>query len=229
MIMADVRGKFGGSVVRLVVADDGSATGHFIPGYASFMPLRHTLDLPIPGPIWETDDTPMESVSELDPALLQSNHEFNFVAQWHFVAQGHPPGVTWSPTTEDGKAGVHLRAPDGSRASVYGAKANGGFLVSQAGPRRLWDRMEEAYTFWQQTGRPTSDRFGITATTTEQYVWFDHPGSEHRWPLPTPTTPELVFDQPRQIEKIDLFRLLNRRVLDSRWICDNKITTATSL
>jgi methyltransferase of ATP-grasp peptide maturase system len=186
MIMADARSKFGGSVVRLTVANDGTATGHFIPGYASFMPLRHTLDVPVPGPIWETDDTPVESVSGLDPALLPSNHEFGFVAQWHL------PDVTWGPTTEDGAAGVHLRAPDGSRASVYGTSTDGGFLVSQAGPCRLWDRVEEAYTFWQQTGRPTSDRFGITATPTEQYVWYDHPDSEHRWPLPTSTKPARI-------------------------------------
>jgi predicted O-methyltransferase YrrM len=64
----------------VIMADDGTATGRFIPGYASFMPLRHTLDVPIPGSIWETDDAPAESVSEFDPALLQSNHEFGFVA-----------------------------------------------------------------------------------------------------------------------------------------------------
>lgn len=72
-----------------------------------------------------------------------------------------------------------------SAPGVYATSTDGGFLVSQAGSCRLWDRLEEAYTFWQQTGRPTSDRFGITATPTEQYVWYDHPDSEHRWPLPT--------------------------------------------
>ncbi|MGH3907117.1 MAG: hypothetical protein ACRDTE_23520, partial [Pseudonocardiaceae bacterium] len=90
------------------------------------------------------------------------------------------------PATEDGQPGVHLRAPDGSRASAYGTPTDGGFRVSQAGPQRLWDRVEEAYTFWQQAGCPSSDRFGITATATEQYVWYDHQDSEHRWPLPQP-------------------------------------------
>lgn len=148
MIMADVRGKFGGSVVRLAVADDGSASGHFIPGYASCMPLRHSLEVPIPGPIWETEDAPVQSISEVDPALLQSSHEFGFVAQWHL------PDLTWGPTTEDGEAGVHLRAPDGSRASAQATRTDNGFRVSQAGPRRLWDRLEEAYTFWRQAGCP---------------------------------------------------------------------------
>ncbi|MBV9011146.1 MAG: hypothetical protein JO272_03690, partial [Pseudonocardiales bacterium] len=67
--------------------------------------------------------------------------------------------------------------------------AAGGFPVTQTGPSRLWDRVEEAHEFWQQAGRPSYDRFGITASTTEQYVWYDHPEGGHRWPLPTPTQP----------------------------------------
>ncbi len=183
MIMVDVRGNIGGTVVRLAADGAGTATGHFLPGYGSFMPLRHTVDFPPPGPLWESDDEPVMSVSKVDPTQLQYNGEFGFVTQWHL------PNVTWNPATEDGKAGVHLRAPDGSRASVHGAKTDGGFPVSQVGPRRLWDQVEEAHGFWEQAGRPSSERFGITATSTEQYVWYDHPDSEHRWPLPTPTSP----------------------------------------
>jgi len=177
MIMADVRGKLGGTVVRLTVDGDGTATGHFLPGYASFMPLRHTAGFPPAGLLWETDDEPVESVSQVDPAQLQWNGDFGFVAQWHL------PDVTWIPTTEDGDAGVHLRAQDGSRASARSTKVDGGFMVSQAGPRRLWERVEEAYTFWQQAGRPPSERFGITASATEQYVWYNQPTGPHRWSL----------------------------------------------
>ncbi|MGH4021168.1 MAG: hypothetical protein ACRDT0_18465 [Pseudonocardiaceae bacterium] len=55
------------------------------------------------------------------------------------------------------------------------------------------DRVEEAVAFWQSAGRPNYDRFGITATATEQYVWYEHPGSEHHWSLPTgPRTVEPV-------------------------------------
>jgi methyltransferase of ATP-grasp peptide maturase system len=177
MIMVDVRGKLGGGVVRLTVDGDGTATGHFLPGYGSFMPLRHTVEFLPPGPLWETDDEPVESVSQVDPAQLQWNSDFGFVAQWHL------PDVTWIPTTEDGEAGVHLRAQDGSRASARSTKDDGGFMVSQAGPRRLWERVEEAYTFWQRAGRPLSERFGITASATEQYVWYDQPNGPHRWSL----------------------------------------------
>ncbi|MGH3695088.1 MAG: hypothetical protein ACRDRX_14055, partial [Pseudonocardiaceae bacterium] len=90
---------------------------------------------------------------------------FGFVVQWHL------PDVTLHPATEDGQAGVHLRALDGSRASIYAASTPGGFPVRQAGPRQLWDQVEQAHTFWRQAGCPSSDRFGITATATKQEVW----------------------------------------------------------
>lgn len=183
MIMVDVRGQIGGNVVRLTMDNDGTAVGHFLPGYGSFMPLRHTLALPPRGSVWETDDEPVESISQVDPVALQYGNEFGFVVQWHL------PDVTLHPATEDGQAGVHLRALDGSRASIYATSIRGGFPVRQAGPRRLWDRVEEAHAFWRQAGFPSSDRFGITAAATKQYVWYDHPDGEHRWPLPTPLVP----------------------------------------
>ncbi|MGH3906497.1 MAG: methyltransferase domain-containing protein, partial [Pseudonocardiaceae bacterium] len=132
MIMVDVRGKIGGTVVRLTANGAGAAAGHFLPGYGSFMPLRHTLDFPPPESVWETDDEPVDSVSQVDPATLQYGNQFAFVVQWRLL------DVTWSPATEDGQPGVHLRAPDGSRASAYGTPTDGGFRVSQAGPQRLW-------------------------------------------------------------------------------------------
>ncbi|MGH3980444.1 MAG: hypothetical protein ACRDRZ_15800, partial [Pseudonocardiaceae bacterium] len=77
-----------------------------------------------------------------------------------FVAQWHLPEVTWGQMTEDGETGIHLWAPDGSRASVRSTSTDSGFRVSQAGPRRLWDRVEEAVAFlWLE---------GVAATVTCQ-------------------------------------------------------------
>jgi hypothetical protein len=92
----------------------------------------------------------------------------------------------------DGQFGIQLYAPDGSRTLARSSRTGHGWQVTQCGPRRLWDRVEEAHEFWQQAGRPHYDRFGITATATEQYVWYDHPDSEHRWQLPTPTGPRAI-------------------------------------
>jgi hypothetical protein len=121
----------------------------------------------------------VESFTALDPTQLQSHGLFGFVAQWHL------PDVNLGLMADDnGQPCVHLFAPDGSTAIVRNSCTDGGHQVTQHGPRRLWDRVEQAHQFWHDAGRPNYDRFGITATTSDQHVWYDHPDSPHRWPLP---------------------------------------------
>jgi hypothetical protein len=186
VIVVDVHGKIGGTLARLTVDGDGTATGRFLPRWASFMSLRHTLEVQPPWPRPQLDDEPVHSVSAVDPKLLRYDGQFGFVAQWHL------PDITWGPVTTDDEFGIQLYAPDGSRALARSSPTRPGWQVTQCGPRRLWDRVEEAHEFWQQAGRPHYDRFGVTVTTTDQYVWYDHPDSEHRWPLPTPTGPHAI-------------------------------------
>ncbi|WP_141743734.1 hypothetical protein [Streptomyces agglomeratus] len=47
------------------------------------------------------------------------------------------------------------------------------YLVTQYGPRKLWDEAEAAYRVWDQMGRPDRDRAGISVTHDGQYVWLD--------------------------------------------------------
>jgi protein-L-isoaspartate O-methyltransferase len=183
MIVVDVHGKIGGILARLTVNHNGVATGGFLPRWASFMSLRHTLEIEPPRPRPQLNDEPVHSLSAVDPKLLRYDGQFGFVAQWHL------PDVTWGPVTADSEFGIQLYAPDGSHALARSSPTGPGWQITQRGPRRLWDRVEEAHEFWQQAGRPPYDRFGITAATT-QYVWYDHPDSKHRWSLPTPTLPQ---------------------------------------
>ena len=70
--MADVRGLLGGTVVRLTMNDDGVATGRFLPGYASFMPLRSAVDtFPSPPPQLNLAEGAVDSVSNVNPKLLR--------------------------------------------------------------------------------------------------------------------------------------------------------------
>lgn len=177
VIVVDVHGKIGGTLARLTVDPEGVASGRFLPRWASFMSLRHTLDVEPPQRRPQLDDEPVESVSEVDPKLLRYNGEFAFVAQWYL------PHVTWGPLVEDGDFGMQLYARDGSHAVARSSATGRGWQITQRGPRRLWDQVEAAYAFWQREQRPSYDRFGLTATRTEQYVWYDHPDSQQRWPL----------------------------------------------
>ncbi|MGH3754571.1 MAG: hypothetical protein ACRDRP_18100 [Pseudonocardiaceae bacterium] len=58
--------------------------------------------------------------------------------------------------------------------------------MTQGGPQRLWDTVESSYFCWRRLGEPAVEQFGVTALNDAalQYVWFDHPDSRHRWPLP---------------------------------------------
>jgi protein-L-isoaspartate O-methyltransferase len=53
----------------------------------------------------------------------------------------------------------------------------GKLVVSQLGPRRLWDEAEAAYDWWYEQGKPGPSRFGMTAMTDTQTVWLDNPGT----------------------------------------------------
>ncbi|HKS48413.1 MAG TPA: ATP-grasp peptide maturase system methyltransferase [Amycolatopsis sp.] len=65
---------------------------------------------------------------------------------------------------------------------------DGEHLVTQGGPRRLWDLVETAYQEWLALGAPSRDRFGITVSPDRQVLWLDSPGSPHRWPLASART-----------------------------------------
>ncbi|MCP2338624.1 methyltransferase domain-containing protein [Actinomadura rupiterrae] len=47
------------------------------------------------------------------------------------------------------------------------------FPVRQSGERDLWQEVEDAHRWWDQLGRPTADRWGLTVTAQGQDVWLD--------------------------------------------------------
>lgn len=175
VILADLHGALGGTLVKLTVGADGVATGRFVPYWAGFMWMRHTAEPVPPDPPPWPDDAADETVSPVDPGLLTGNASpLGFVAQWHL------PGVSLAPLAD----GVQLTSPDGSAAIARARPDGAGSLVSQVGPVRLWNRVEDAHKFWLDNGQPGYDRFGLTATPSGQYVWYDQPDSAHRWSLP---------------------------------------------
>lgn len=58
--------------------------------------------------------------------------------------------------------------------------------MKQGGPQRLWDTVESTYFSWRRLGEPDIEQFGVTAyqDAALQLVWFGHPDSLYRWPLP---------------------------------------------
>ncbi|MGH3621261.1 MAG: methyltransferase domain-containing protein [Sciscionella sp.] len=178
VILTDVHGPLGGTLARLTVHAPGTAIGRFVPHWAGFMALRPAVEQVETFRPWSAEPC-TESVTSLDPATLAAPGLFGFVVQWHL------PGVTLGRNLdEDGQPVLDLVADDRSRAEIARTPSPAGYRVRQYGPQRLWDRVEQAATFWNNEDQPSYERFGITATPQRQHIWYDHPDGPHHWPLP---------------------------------------------
>ncbi|MGF1430849.1 ATP-grasp peptide maturase system methyltransferase [Kitasatospora sp. LaBMicrA B282] len=159
--------RFG--LALLTVSEPGRATGRFLPGYTSFMvarphdrPPRQTLWL-MPG-----DERP----TRIDPALI-SDWTGGWVAQLA-APSAEQMGMGGQQILSDVATGSQARTTHGP---------DGGWTVTQRGPLRLWDQVEDAVLVWQAAGSPHQEGFGITITENGQRVWIgseDGPG----WDLP---------------------------------------------
>jgi hypothetical protein len=57
-------------------------------------------------------------------------------------------------------------------------------VVTQGGPRRMWDLFEATLDEWTALGEPDMARYGMTITSDRhQLMWLDSPDSGHRWEL----------------------------------------------
>jgi hypothetical protein len=77
---------------------------------------------------------------------------------------------------------MFLYSRDGSWCEVTTGE-NGTRHVWEAGPRPLGRSLERVHQFWTEAEQPGWERFGLTVTASDQYVWLDDPDGPHRWPL----------------------------------------------
>ncbi len=160
-----------GVMARLVVDDDGSASGCLSSNLA-FMRLRDQQDTACPLDDEETGDAAdtttslwvYEVIGDFSGALTVGL----LVPHCHKIVEDDP----------DDEYHHLVRIHDsttGSWATVDVHRGPSAHPVRQHGPRRLWDEIEQAHGWWVQHGRPTYTRLGITVTDTEQWTWLDHP------------------------------------------------------
>jgi protein-L-isoaspartate(D-aspartate) O-methyltransferase len=183
-IVVDLRGSLDGCLLRLTMTERDVVEGAFVNLPGSFMPMRTRLDSPHrDGESWDQvldQRNPQQGTTPVNPALVAQNKSLQFMTQLHLAGRrlrgfvldgpeisGHCTDGSWFT------AGLH---PD----------HDGRYPVAQGGPQRLWDTVESSYYTWRHLSEPGVEHFGVTAPddTALQYVWFDHPDSRHRWPLP---------------------------------------------
>ncbi|NUU26372.1 MAG: hypothetical protein HOV68_33450 [Streptomycetaceae bacterium] len=151
-------GMTAGTLLRLE-SDGERAIGHVVDT-AAFM----WLDGQRPAR-WTTGDEGTKSTTGLDPRLV-----FADVHELFAVGLRVPEcryAVGWGSGDESGECTLWLS--DGvswaSADSVPGAASHD---VTQHGPRRLWDEVEDAYRWWVDRGRPDVTRFGLVVGPTGQ-------------------------------------------------------------
>ncbi len=185
-IVVDLRGSLDGSLLRLAMADSDVVEGSFLNLPGAFMPMRTRLDSPHrDGENWDQvldQRNPQQGTTPVNPGLVADNRSLQFMVQLHLAGRRlrgfvHPlDGAELSGHCTDGSwftTGLH---PDN----------DGLYPVAQGGSQRLWDTVESSHFCWRRLGEPGIEEFGVTAydDAALQYVWFDHPDSQHRWPLP---------------------------------------------
>ncbi|GGP16827.1 ATP-grasp peptide maturase system methyltransferase [Nonomuraea glycinis] len=170
-ITAPMLGWTGGvAFAHLHVTDVGTASGRFLSDDVYFMPAR-----PHAAPPLDTIQLGIGDASEtqVDPSLLKNDTAL-------FVAQ------LAAPQAQHAWAGDILTLDDtetGSHADVRPA-LDGGWVVHQDGPIRIWDAIEKAIAMWQEAGSPHQSGFGLTVTRESQRVWLGEPDGP-RWELPS--------------------------------------------
>lgn len=190
VILTDLRGQLGGTLVKVHNRPDGTAAGRFLPECASFMWLRHHPGTDPARTAPDITSEPAWRTTTVDPALLVDDLRFGFFAQLHL------PGGRLTRTTRlsDHAPAIRLTLRDGSWSEISREPtADGQYEVAEAGPQPVWKAIEDCHHLWLALGQPSWDRFGITATPQGQHVWFDTPDSAHTWQLPDPDEPAPAY------------------------------------
>lgn len=153
-----------GYQIRLVAADDGTATGtlHGPAGYMMMRAQRGTRVLWRPHHADHADVT----TTSTDPRAIVRADTGAALA----ITAAAPDLLSLPWPDDDGSLSLHLAEAgdlDGSWAACDSSDT-GKHQVTQCGPRRLWDEAEAAYRQWLDQGSPGQDSFRLTVTPEGQ-------------------------------------------------------------
>lgn len=180
-------GNVPGVLVRLVVQEDGTATGRIVDD-APFMVLRS--QRPDPRRVRELVDEDAPGVragsTDVNPRLVAYRDQ-----GWQLVLGHLAPDLRYAvyEAAEDrpewaGEASVYVATPDGSWALGEYVPAGGPYTTKRAGPRDLWAEIGAAWEEWTRYGKPGRDQLGVTVDQEGTRLWADAPAGVLR-PLGT--------------------------------------------
>ncbi|NEA46199.1 methyltransferase domain-containing protein [Streptomyces sp. SID10815] len=164
------------ALVRLDLAEDqASASGRFL-GPVEFMKLRSQRS-PFAGHRAYVPD----GVSGADRGTTTVTEE-QLLGDGRFAVTRFAVGLRvrdchhQAAAERDGARPVWFYGlTDRSWACVVFRDGHAEAQVWQSGPRRLWDEVSAALTWWRTAGEPGYERFGLTVTAHGQHAWLDCP------------------------------------------------------
>ncbi|MGH3564512.1 MAG: methyltransferase domain-containing protein [Pseudonocardia sp.] len=166
-------------LIAFDVTGPDQASGRFLMPGGFFMPLRDTNQKG--KPTTSSNGTRRDPrTTELGPrqTFYEDHLRFLLTVALSDVCTGQH-GPAWEDLTISDSAGSTARLD---------RTENGAFLVTETGPRTLWNEVEHLHHQWQAWGRPHRERYGLTITAQSQTIWLDKPHDTPTWPLPGDVT-----------------------------------------
>lgn len=167
------------ALTRLEVHEDGSASGRCGIGLA-FMRVRHQRrDFVVP----TADELASAETTQTARRADELFEMVTFTRASFTIALRVPRCYLTVEDLDDDHRLIELHdARSRSWARVTLVRGQDPWTVRQFGPRRLWDEVDAAYSWWVDAGKPTPDRYGLTVTPDGIHtVWLDAPDAEHHW------------------------------------------------
>jgi methyltransferase of ATP-grasp peptide maturase system len=176
LIVTTLNRPLGAGLVRVVVSRKGNGYGRVLARDGRFMPLRaHRM-----ASTGRLLAAVRHEAAQTRPTDLSIRTVLNPGSRFEFFAGLVLPQAAPAVDPDEPEA-TFLVHPDGSW--IRHESEDSRHLVTQGGPRRLWDLLEQGYQDWQELGGPDRDRFGLTVARDHQRIWLDEPASAHSWPL----------------------------------------------
>ncbi|MFF4708823.1 ATP-grasp peptide maturase system methyltransferase [Streptomyces sp. NPDC001288] len=146
---------YGCARVLLTVAGDGTAEGSLLPGTVSFMSVRAHAAPVFGNPAhWAAGLPERGRAARYGPERITAAAPEAF--HLRFLAQCALPDAQM---TTVGKVVLLVDVVHGSAASL--TPCDGGWEVREAGPMRLWERVEEVVDAFDAAGSPGPESFGL--------------------------------------------------------------------